>query len=147
MKEAKNTEYLSKKVAANEKSLENLGVKLEGLTTAVKSQLSFNKMLETQLSQLAAALPSSEARESVSAVTTRGGKSTRDPPFPLHAEKEKAAEKGSSSPTDQQPNETVPPGGTTTNELFDSDILLFPQRHWKPSMDEQFARFVVRQVD
>jgi hypothetical protein len=59
--------------------------------SAVKNQLSFNKMLETQLAKLATSVPSfdqiknSDKPENVSSinvVTTRGGKSTRDPPHP-----------------------------------------------------------------
>ena len=41
-------------------------------------------MIETQLAQIATAVPFSEK---INAVTTRGGKSTRDPPHPNHAEK------------------------------------------------------------
>jgi hypothetical protein len=54
-------------------------------------------MIETQLVQLAASLPSSESsgipgkpeptRENLKSVTTRGGKTTRDPPHPNPAEK------------------------------------------------------------
>jgi hypothetical protein len=50
----------------------------------LKTQLSFNKMIETQLAQVAAAIPVSKK---VNAVTMRGGKSTRDPPNPNHAGK------------------------------------------------------------
>jgi hypothetical protein len=52
---------LNKKLAANEKVLENLNSTIESLTSAMKNQLSFNKMIETQLAQLAASLPSSES--------------------------------------------------------------------------------------
>ena len=41
----------------NDKILESLNNKVEGLSSAVKSQLSFNKMIETQLAQTAAAIP------------------------------------------------------------------------------------------
>jgi hypothetical protein len=41
----------------NEKMLENIKTKIEGLTSSVKNQLSFNKMIETQLAQIAAAIP------------------------------------------------------------------------------------------
>ena len=51
-------------------------------SSALKNQLSFNKMIETQLAQIAAVVPFSEK---INAVTTRGGKSTRDPPHPNHA--------------------------------------------------------------
>jgi len=42
---------------------------MDGFSTAIKNQLSFNKMLKTQLAQLATAVPS--AMENVNVVTTR----------------------------------------------------------------------------
>jgi uncharacterized coiled-coil protein SlyX len=45
-------ESLNKKLAANEKVLENLNSTIESFTFAMKNQLSFNKMIETQLAQL-----------------------------------------------------------------------------------------------
>jgi hypothetical protein len=48
---------------ANDKILENLSEKMDSFNSAVKNQLSFNKMLETQLAQLAAGVhPSSKVR-------------------------------------------------------------------------------------
>ena len=41
----------------NDKILENMNAKIESLSS-VKNQLSFNKMIETQLAQIAAAIPS-----------------------------------------------------------------------------------------
>ena len=40
--------------------LENINAKLDDFSSAIKNQLSFNKMLETQLAQLAASIPSFE---------------------------------------------------------------------------------------
>ena len=54
---AKINDTIQKKLAANDKSLETIQAKLDGFSTAIKNQLSFNKMLETQLAQLAAATP------------------------------------------------------------------------------------------
>ena len=34
---------------SNDKMLENINSQIEGLTSAVKSQMSFNKLVETQL--------------------------------------------------------------------------------------------------
>ena len=45
---------------ASDKILENLSEKMDSFNSAVKNQLSFNKMLETQLAQLAAGVPSIE---------------------------------------------------------------------------------------
>ena len=81
---AKINESLNKKLDANDKILESINAKVETLSSAIKNQLSFNKMIETQLAQIAAVVPFSEK---INAVTTRGGKSTRDPPHPNHAEK------------------------------------------------------------
>ena len=78
----------------NDKMLENINCKIESLTSSIKNQLSFNKMIETQLAQIVAAIPvNNEGKilgqpenslEKVNAVTTRGGKSTRDPQNPNH---------------------------------------------------------------
>jgi hypothetical protein len=48
---------LTKKLMNNDKILENINLKIEGLSSSVKNQLSFNKMIETQLAQIVAAIP------------------------------------------------------------------------------------------
>ena len=80
---------------ANDKTLECLNVKLETLSSTLKNQSSFNKMLETQLAQIAASLPAVESGkipgqpetpvENVSMVSTRWGNSSRRPPRTNHA--------------------------------------------------------------
>ena len=45
---------------ANDKTLESLNVKIETLFSTPKNQLSFNKMIETQLAQIVASLPAVE---------------------------------------------------------------------------------------
>ena len=69
--QAKINESLNKKLAANDKVLENINAKVETLSSALKNQLSFNKMIEKQLAQVSAAFPFSKK---INAVTTRGGK-------------------------------------------------------------------------
>ena len=54
------TDSINKKLHTNDKMLENINAKLDDFSSAIKNQLSFNKMLETQLAQLAAAIPSFE---------------------------------------------------------------------------------------
>ena len=54
------TDSINKKFHANDKMLENINAKLDDFSSAIKNQLSFNKMLETQLAQLAIAIPSFE---------------------------------------------------------------------------------------
>ena len=53
--EAKINESLQKKLATTDKSMETIHAKMDVFSTAMKNQLSFNKALETQLAQLAAA--------------------------------------------------------------------------------------------
>ena len=58
--QTKHNEHINKKLLANDKTLESLNVKLETLSSMLKNQLSFNKMIETQLAQIAASLPAIE---------------------------------------------------------------------------------------
>jgi hypothetical protein len=55
--QAKINENLTKKLMSNDKMLENINTKIESLSSSIKNQLSFNKMIETQLAQIAAAIP------------------------------------------------------------------------------------------
>ena len=70
-----------------------MAAQLEGFNFVIKIQLSFNKMIETQVAQLASSCPNINSgqqpgqpevppKEKFSAVTTRGGKTTQEPPFP-----------------------------------------------------------------
>ena len=97
--QAKINESLTKKLTTNDKILENINSHIEGLISAVKNQISFNEMVETQLAQIAAAIPISNSGkmpgqpktslESIKMVSTRFGKPLRqvnydyllDPPF------------------------------------------------------------------
>ena len=76
-----------------------MAAQLEGFNSVIKNQLSFNMMIETQVAQLASSCPNVNAgklpgqpevppKENVSAVTTRGGKTTQEPPFPKDAGKQ-----------------------------------------------------------
>jgi len=76
-----------------------MAAQLEGFNSVIKNQLSFNKMIETQVAQLASSCPNVNTgklpgqpevppKENVSAVTTRGGKTTQEPPFPQDAGKQ-----------------------------------------------------------
>ena len=53
--QAKINEYVTKKLMFNDKMIENINSKLENLSSSMKNQLSFNKMIETQIAQIAAA--------------------------------------------------------------------------------------------
>ena len=149
--QVKINEAINKKLAANDKTLESIHAKLEGFSSAFKNQLSFNKMLETQLAQIAAAIPPADSgrilgqpdipRENVHAVATRGGKGTQDPPNPNTAGKEKEARK-ETAPSAPSVEEPVRQGRKAAPEFVDTNIMPFPPRNRKPTVDEQFTRFV-----
>jgi len=48
---------LSKKLASNDKMLENINNRMDNFSTAIKNQISFNKMIVSQLNQIVAAVP------------------------------------------------------------------------------------------
>ena len=79
LEQARINKNISKKLAFNDKVLENINTKIDSFSSSIKDQLSYNKKIESQLAQLAAALPFATNLEKVNAITTRGGKSTRDP--------------------------------------------------------------------
>jgi len=47
--QAKINENITKKLSYNDKMIENINSKLENLSSSVKNQLRFNKMIETQI--------------------------------------------------------------------------------------------------
>jgi uncharacterized coiled-coil protein SlyX len=135
--QARTNENLNKKLAANDKVLQNLNSTIESFTNAMKNQLSFNKMIETQLAQLDASLPSSESdgipgqpeptRENLKSVTTRGGKTTRDPPYPNSAKK-KQKEVITESEEEEDTEKVAPDEEKlrTTTPQYYVDTTLFP---------------------
>jgi hypothetical protein len=58
--QSRMTDSINKKLHAHDKILENINAKLDEFSSALNNQLSFNKMIETQLAQIAAAIPSYE---------------------------------------------------------------------------------------
>src|SRR6185437_9339613 len=144
--QAKINESLQKKLATIDKSMETIHAKMDGFSTAIKNQLSFNKMIETQLAQVAATMPSD--LENVKAITTRRGKTTQDPAYPNHVNRKKASPVAEEPPREEEP-EKVHEGKTAPQEFYDTQVLPFPMRAKKPSTDEQFSRFVemIQQVN
>ena len=79
---------------ANDKTLESLNIKIETSSSSLKNQLSFNKMIETQLAQIASSIPVANSGkipgqpkapvENVSMVSTGWGNPSRRPPRTNH---------------------------------------------------------------
>ena len=55
--QSKLMEGLSRKVATNDKILENINNRMDSFASAIKNQHSFNKMIESQIAQLVASVP------------------------------------------------------------------------------------------
>jgi hypothetical protein len=73
------------KLAANDGILEDINVKMDSFSAAIEDQLKFNKKIEEKIKQLAMVLPTATDPKQVRAITTRGGRSTKDPPYPKGA--------------------------------------------------------------
>jgi len=55
--QGKLMDNLSKKLASTDKMLENINHRMDNFSTAIKNQITFNKMIKSQLNQIAAAVP------------------------------------------------------------------------------------------
>jgi hypothetical protein len=73
------------KLATNDRILEDINVKMDSFSAVIEDQLKFNRKIEEKIKQLAVVLPTATDPEQVRAITTRGGRSTKDPPYPKRA--------------------------------------------------------------
>jgi altronate dehydratase len=53
-------DHMSKKIASNDKILENISTRMDNVASTIKNQHSFNKMIESQIAQLVVVVPSSD---------------------------------------------------------------------------------------
>jgi hypothetical protein len=140
LEQAKINDNISKRLAFNDKVLKSINAKIDSFSSAIKDQLSFNEKIESQLAQLAAALPFATNLEKVNTTTTRGGKSTRDPPYltrtgktPVVVQEEKK---------DDKVEEVIPQEKELLQDFHDTTLLLFLRGNQKAKMHEQFGKFV-----
>jgi hypothetical protein len=62
LNQGKLMDSLSKKLPSNDKTLETINNRMDSFSTAIKNQLNFNKMLESQLQQLANIVPANHGK-------------------------------------------------------------------------------------
>ena len=124
LEQAKINENISKKLVFNDKVLENINTKMDSFSAAIKDQLNYNKKIESQLAQLAATLPFATNLEKVNAITTRGGKSTRDPPYPIRTGKIPAAVQEEEEK--EEGEEFGPQAQEMMQDYHDTNLLPFP---------------------
>ena len=113
---------------------------MDSFSSAIKDQLSYNKKIESQLAQLATALPFATNLEKVNTITTRGVKSTRDPPYPTRIGKTPAAVQEEKK--DDEVEEVEPQAQEMMQDFHDTTFLPFPHINRKAKIDEQFGKFV-----
>ena len=87
---------------------------------------------------MAAALPFATNLEKVNAITTRGGKSTRDPPYLTRIGKTPVAVQEEEKTTDEV-EEFGPQERELQQDFHDTTLLPFSCRNRKAKMDEQFV--------
>ena len=78
---SKTNDEVKQRLDTNESSLKDIHNKMDFLLTAFDEQNILNKRVELKLIKLAA-LPVATNIEQVKNITTRGGKATKDPPYP-----------------------------------------------------------------
>jgi hypothetical protein len=127
-----------KRITFNDKILESINAKIDSFSYTVKEQIIFNKKIEVQLAQLASDLPFATNLEKVKAITTRGGKSTRDPPYPKGAGKTLVV----MQEEEKEDNEILPQEQELQQDFCDTTLLPFSRRNRKAKMEEQFGMFM-----
>jgi hypothetical protein len=140
LEQARINDNISKILAFNDKVLESINAKMDCFSSAVKDQLSFNKKIELQLAQLASALPFATNLEKVNATTTRGVKSTCDPPYLIRTGKTPVVVQEEKK--DDEVKEVTPQEQELLQDFHDTTLLPFPCRNRRAKMDKQFGKFV-----
>jgi len=135
LEQARINENISKKLAFNDKELESINTKMNSFSSAIKDQLSYNKNIESQLAQLAAAPPIATNLEKVNSITMRGGKSTRDPPYLIRTGKTPVVLQEEEKTT-YEVEEVGPEEQELQQDFHDTTLLPFPCRNRKAKMDE-----------
>jgi len=129
--QAKINEGINKRLLSNDKTLELLTSKMDSLASVVKDQHNFNKVLESRMAQIAASVNSCY---SSNVVTTRWGKTTRDPPYPNMTRK--LARKDKQDEEDKVEKVELPSieestkfnGKVAPHEFYDTNLLMpFPR--------------------
>ena len=128
LEQARINENISKKLAFNDKVLENINTKMDSFSSIIKDQLSYNKKIESQLAQLATTLPVATNLEKVNAITTRGGKSTHDPLFPTRIGKTQVVMQEEEKRNDEV-EEVMPQERELQQDFHDTTFLPFPCRN------------------
>jgi hypothetical protein len=131
----------SKRLAFNDKVLENINTKIDSFSSAMKDKISYNKKIESQLAQLATTLCFATNLEKINTITTRGGKSTCDLPYLTRTGRTLVVVQEEEK-KDDKVEEVGPQEQELQQDFHETTFLPFPRRNRKAKMDEQFGKFV-----
>jgi len=132
---------LMERLTTNDKVVEDINLKMKDFSCAMEDQLEFNKRMEAKMSQLAATLPVATNIEQVKGINTRGGKSTRDPPYPKGVRRAPivpavAREENNSEVKVEIQQMEIPQEREMRQDFHDTTYLPFPCRKRRPQSDE-----------
>jgi hypothetical protein len=139
--------------------MENIDSKMNNFTVAVQNQLSFNKLLETQIARLASSLPhpnvmdfpgqpATPVKENVKAVISWSGKTTTKPKTsskkiaPIELNEERSEAEVELEAELRLEKEGVNLGKASPKDVSDTDLLQFPRQMKKLVLDEKFSCFM-----
>ena len=69
------------RLAINDKTLEDINIKIKKFSSAINDHLEYNKKIEAKIAQLAIVSSVATNPEQVKNITTRRGSSTKEPPY------------------------------------------------------------------
>jgi hypothetical protein len=130
LEQARINDTIVKKLASNDKILEDINTKMDNFSSAIKGQLDHNKKVETQLSRLGASFATNN--EQVKGITTRHGKTTKDSPYPAGAQRKLVPVIPTVTEEKDDEVEEVQP---QVQDFQDTNVLPFPHRDRKLKMD------------
>jgi hypothetical protein len=125
------------KLATNDRILEDINVKLDSFLAAIEDQLKFNKKIEENIKQLTMVLPTATNPEQVRAITTRGGRSTKDSPYPKGARRAPVVppvieEENNNGVKQDVQSQDILQDHETRQNFHDKNYILFPHRIRRP---------------
>jgi hypothetical protein len=125
------------KLTANDNILEDIILRMKDFSYAMEDQLEFNKMTKAKMSQLAVVLHVATNIEQVKGINTRGGKSTRDPPYPKVVRKAPAVpavaqEENNNEVEVEIPQMEIPQEWEMRQKFHNTTYLPFPYRNRRP---------------
>jgi len=138
--QTKNNDEAKQRLDTNESSLKDIHNKMDFLLTAFDEQNTLNKRVEHKLIKLAAALPVATNIEQVKNISTRGGKATRNPPYPKEKQRKSAPVQQAvieqESPVEAEDLLQPQRSREMRKDFHDTNYLQFPRRNRGLQSDE-----------